>query len=134
MAKRLFRRTEPTKPISGMYDPEHYLITSVHVPTIVQIVAASDAKPCLGLRLTIDLREVSKLMVHSNLSAPSAQPPGRGMAIGQVTTLLLDAFTRLIDLLANEADISILAPVIQREIAYCLLVGDQGAHLRQKSA
>jgi transcriptional regulator GlxA family with amidase domain len=37
----------------------------------------------------------------------------------------------LIDLLADEKDIPILAPVIQREIVYRLLVGDQGERLRQ---
>ena len=54
----LFRRTEPTEPVTGMYepsiclvaqgakrvllgeetyvyDPQHYLITSVHLPTVV---------------------------------------------------------------------------------------------------
>jgi hypothetical protein len=69
----LFRRHEPTEPISGMYEPSvclvaqgakrvllgedtyvydghHYLITSVHLPTVVQIIAASREKPYLGLR------------------------------------------------------------------------------------
>ena len=64
----LFRREEPTKPISGMYEPSicliaqgakrvflgddtfvydahHYLITSVHLPTVVQIIEASREKP-----------------------------------------------------------------------------------------
>ena len=44
---------------------------------------------------------------------------------------LLIAFQRLIDLLAEPKDIPILAPIIQREILYRLLVGDQGARLRQ---
>jgi hypothetical protein len=68
----LFRRDEPTGPISGMYEPSicmvaqgakrvllgddtyvydahHYLITSVHLPTIVQIITANREKPYLGL-------------------------------------------------------------------------------------
>ena len=40
-------------------------------------------------------------------------------------------FQRLIDLLAEQQDIPILAPIIQREIIYRLLVGDQGTRLRQ---
>jgi len=44
---------------------------------------------------------------------------------------LLTAFQRLIDLLDQSKDIPILAPIIQREIFYRLLVGDQGARLRQ---
>jgi len=150
----LFRRDEPTGPISGMYEPSvclvaqgakrvllgddtfvydahHYLITSVHLPTVVQIVTASPEKPYLGLRLKLDLREISQLMADSNLPAPRMQQSSRGMATGGVTPPLVNAFQRLIDLLAEEKDIPILAPVIQREIIYRLLVGDQGARLRQ---
>ena len=53
------------------------------------------------------------------------------MATGEVTLPILTAFQRLIDLLAEEKDIPILAPIIQREIIYRLLVGDQGEPLRQ---
>jgi transcriptional regulator GlxA family with amidase domain len=56
------------------------------------------------------------------------------MATGEVTQPLLNAFLRLIDLLDDEQDIPILAPVIQREIIYRLLVGDQGTRLRQIAA
>jgi AraC-like DNA-binding protein len=150
----LFRRDEPTEPITGMYEPSicvavqgvkrvvlgedtyvydayHYLITSVHLPTIVQIIEASPEKPYLGLRLKFDLREVSQLMVDSNLPQPRVQQSSRGMATGEVTPQLVNAFIRLIDLLNDEKDIPILAPVIQREIIYRLLVGDQGERLRQ---
>ena len=150
----LFRREEPTGPISGMYEPSvclvaqgakrvllgddtyvydahHYLITSVHLPTIVHIIDASPEKPYLGLRLTLDLREISQLMVDSNLPQPRAQQSSRGMATGEMTLQLLTAFQRLIDLLAEQQGIPILAPVIQREIIYRLLVGDQGERLRQ---
>ncbi|AJY68345.1 AraC family transcriptional regulator [Geobacter sulfurreducens] len=150
----LFQRPEPNEPISGMYEPSvclvaqgakrvllgddtyvydahHYLITSVHLPTIVQIIEASPEKPYLGLRLKFDLREVAQMMVDSNLPQPRAQQSTRGMATSEVTQPLLNAFLRLIDLLADEKDIPILAPVIQKEIIYRLLVGDQGARLRQ---
>lgn len=150
----LFRRDEPTEPITGMYEPSvclvaqgakrvllgddtyvydahNYLITSVHLPTVVQIVEASREKPYLGLRLMLDLREISQLMTDSNLPPPRTQQSSRGMATGEVTLPLLTAFQRLIDLLAEQQDIPILAPVIQREIIYRLLVGDQGARLRQ---
>jgi len=40
----------------------------------------------------------------------------------------------LIGLLAEKQDIPILAPVIQREIMYRLLVGDQGEHLRRMAS
>jgi AraC-like DNA-binding protein len=56
------------------------------------------------------------------------------MAVGEVTLPLLTAFQRLIDLLAEPKDIPILAPIIQREIFYRLLVGDQGARLRHMAS
>ncbi|MBT0663672.1 AraC family transcriptional regulator [Geobacter pelophilus] len=150
----LFRRDEPTEPISGVYEPsiclavqgskrvllgedtfvydaQHYLLTSVHLPIIVQIIEASPEKPYLGLRLKFDLREVSQLMVDSNLPQPRSSQSSRGMATGEVTLALVNAFIRLIDLLDDKMDIPILAPVIQREIIYRLLVGDQGERLRQ---
>jgi len=153
----LFQRTEPSEPITGMYEPSlclvaqgakrvqlgddtyvydahHYLITSVHLPTVVQVTEASREKPYLGLRLKFDLREVSQLMADSNLPSPRTQQSNRGMATGEVTLPLATAVQRLIDLLDTEQDIPILAPIIQREIIYRLLVGDQGSRLRQIAA
>lgn len=150
----LFRREEPTPLISSMYEPSvclvaqgakrvilgedtyvydacHYLITAVHLPTVVQIIEASKEKPYLGLRLKLDQREISQLMIDSNLPQPRMQQSSRGMATGEVTLPLLTAFQRLIELLSEQQDIPILAPIIQREIIYRLLIGDQGARLRQ---
>jgi transcriptional regulator GlxA family with amidase domain len=81
--------------------------------------------------LKLDLREISQLMVDSHLPPPRAQQSSRGMATGKVTLPLITAFQRLLALLAEPKDIPILAPLIQREISYRLLVGDQGARLRQ---
>jgi AraC-like DNA-binding protein len=150
----LYRRDAPTQPTSYMQEPSicliaqgakrvllgddtyvfdghHFLITSVDLPTVVQIIQASREKPYLSLLLQLDQREMAQLMVDSNLPPPRAQQSSRGMAIGEVTLPLLSACQRLIDLLAAPQDIPILAPLIQREILYRLLVGEQGARLRQ---
>jgi len=153
----LYRLSAPSEPKTGMYEPsicmvaqgakrvqlgddtyvydaQRYLITSIHLPTVVQVTEASSEKPYLGLRLTFDLRELAQLMADSHLPAPRTQQSSRGMATGAVTPALVNAFVRLIDLLGMPEDIPILAPVIQREIVYRLLVGDQGARLRQIAA
>ena len=153
----LFRREEATEPTGGIYEPSiclvaqgakrvllgdetyvydahHFLITSVDLPTVVQIIEASRQKPYLGLMLKIDWREISQLLVDSNLPPPRARESSRGMATGEVTLPLVAAFGRLIDLLSEPQDIPILAPVIQREIFYRLLVGDQGTRLRQMAS
>jgi AraC-like DNA-binding protein len=150
----LFRWDEPTEPMSSMYEASvcviaqgakrvllgedshiygahRYLVTSVDLPTVAQIIKASREKPCLGFALKLDQREISQLMVDSKLPPPRARQSDRGMATGEVTLPLLAAFQRLIDLLSEPGDIPILAPIIQREISYRLLVGDQGTRLRQ---
>ena len=150
----LFRQNKPLGPISGIYEPsvclvlqgskrvllgddvytydaQNYLITSVHLPTVVHIVSASQENPYLGLRLKLDQREILQLMADGDLPSPRKPQPGRGMATGEVTLPLITAFERLIDLLSKKEDIPVLAPIIQREITYRLLIGDQGAHLRQ---
>ncbi len=152
-----YRRDEPTQTASAMYepsiclttqgtkrvllgddiyvyDPRHFLITSVDLPTVVQIMEASPEKPFLGLILKLDQREISQLMVDSNLPPPRPHQSSRGMATGEVTVQLLTAFHRLIELLDEPRDIPILAPTIEREICYRLLVSDQGARLRQMAS
>ena len=114
-----------------VYDAQHFLITSLDLPAMVQIYRASAEKPCLGIVLKLDLREVSQLMVDTKLPPPREQRTGRGMTTGQITLPLLAAFQRLLDLLDEPKDIPILAPIVQREILYRLLVSDQGARLRQ---
>ncbi len=151
---KLYRREKPTEPMTALYEPSicvvaqgakrvflgedsyvydarNFLITSVDIPTVVQVIKASREKPCLGLVLKLDRREIAQLMVESSLPLPPAQKSSRGMANGEMTEPLLAAIQRLVDLLEEPQDIPILAPVIQREILYRLLVGDQGARLRQ---
>jgi len=153
----LFRWDEPTEPTTSMYeasicviaqggkraflgddvyayDAHHYLVTSVDLPALSQIITASREKPCLGFVLKLDRREISQLMVDSNLPPPRARQSDRGMAIGEVTLPLLAAFRRLIDLLHEPTDIPILVPIIEREIFYRLLMGDQGLRLRQMAS
>ena len=153
----LFREDEPTEPMSAVYEPSicmvvqgakrvllgnetyvyndhQYLITSVDLPTFYQVIEASKERPLLGLKLTFGIQEVSQLLVDSNFPHHRAQKPTHGMATSEIPLPLLTAFQRLIDLLDEEHDIPILAPIIRKEIIYLLLVGEQGARLRQIAA
>jgi len=149
-----YSHTEPTEPQSRLYEPcvcfvaqgvksvtlgedtyvydaRNYLISSLHLPGLVRIVEASREKPYLGLVLQLDLREISQLILDGKLPPPRSQPAKRGMATGKVDMPLIGAVQRLVYLLSDESDIPILAPIIQREIFYRLLLGDQGERLRQ---
>jgi AraC-like DNA-binding protein len=150
----LFRRTSPSEPTSCMYEPSialivqgtkrvllgedaylydacRFLVTSVDLPAIGEIIEADREKPFLALMMKLDQRVMTELLVEGKLPPPRTEPTGRGMAVGEATLPLLQAFQRLIDLLDEPDDIPALAPLIQREILYRLLVGAQGSRLRQ---
>ena len=153
----LFREEGPTDPISAVYEPsvcmvvqgakrvllgnetyvyneQQYLITSVDLPAFFQVIEASKERPLLGLKLTFDIQEVSRLLIDSNFPHHRAQRSAHGMATSEITLPLLTAFQRLVDLLDEAQDIQMLAPIIQKEIVYLLLAGEQGARLRQIAA
>jgi len=116
------------------YDADHYLIVSVDLPVVGQILDASPEKPFLAMVLKLDPRMISQLLVDGNLPQPRTQQTSRGMAVSRVTLSMLCAFQRLLDLLDQQEDIPILAPLVQREIVYRLLMGEQGPRLRQMGA
>lgn len=113
------------------YDADHYLIASVELPLVAQIIEASPEKPYLGLKLVLDLRMISQLLVDSNLPMPRTQKTNLGIAVSRVDLRLLESFLRLLDLIDSPEDVPIMAPLIQKEIVYRLLTGEQGLLLRQ---
>lgn len=113
------------------YDAYHFLITSMGLPVIAQVIEASKEKPYLGLMLKLDLKEITQLIVESNLPLKDPRKIQKGMAVSKVTLPLLNSFQRLIDLLDEPESISFLGPQVQREILYRLLISEQGPLLRQ---
>lgn len=113
------------------YDTHHYLITSVGLPVTAQITEASGEKPYLGVVLALDQKLLARLMLDSDLPMARTKQSDRGIATGRMTEPLVAAFGRLLDLLDEPDDIPIMAPLIQKEILYRLLVGEQGQRLRQ---
>ena len=114
---------------SYMYDASRYLITAVDLPVVANIVEASPDRPYLGLSYELDPRAIRQLMLDSGKPPARAAESQRGIAVSQAPLAILDAFSRLLDLLAQPADIPVLAPLLNREILYRLLQGEQGARL-----
>ncbi|MBP1626060.1 MAG: AraC family transcriptional regulator [Holophagaceae bacterium] len=113
------------------YDPDRFLITSLDLPASSQVLDASPAHPCLGLSLKLDLRIMAELI------AQIGRPPAKGStqpgsaSLGSLTPPLLDPFLRLLELLEEPASIPVLAPLVEREIHFRLLMSDQAARLWQ---
>ncbi len=149
----LSRRTAPTAPASATYEPSlavvaqgrkradlagttfifdesRYLLTSLDLPVICNVIEASEKVPYLCFVLKLDMPVVRELLSREEISSPEAPPDSPAMATGETTAELLDACCRLVDLLNTPQDIPFLSGLIQREIIYRILRGPEGARLR----
>lgn len=149
----LTRRTAPTAPASATYepslavvaqgrkratlagttfifDPSRYLLTSLDLPVICNVIEASEAVPYLCFVLKLEIPVVRELLSREEMQAPAAVSNSPAMATGETTAELLDACCRLMDLLNNPQDIPFLSGLIQREIIYRILRGPEGARLQ----
>ncbi|HAA33100.1 MAG TPA: AraC family transcriptional regulator CmrA [Cyanobacteria bacterium UBA8553] len=114
-----------------LYGPDQYLVVSIDLPVVGQVIEATPTVPYLCLRLDLDPGELGTLMMEAKLDTPGNQRPGLGLSLGPVSPQLLDAAIRLVRLLETPQDIAILAPLIVREILYRLLSSEHTARLRQ---
>jgi AraC-like DNA-binding protein len=107
-----------------------FLLSSVDVPVVSQVVAASKETPLLSLVLKLDMAMVREILAQGELQTREKSSVHRGIAIGETTVELLSACSRLLDLLDHPEDIPFLNKLIQQEIVYRLLRGPQGERLR----
>lgn len=111
------------------YDAGRFMLTSVDLPTISQVLDGTKAKPFLSIMLKLDLAVVQE--VRGEVDLHGLHGGGSGMMIGTVTADLLDAIVRLAALADAPKDIPVIGQLAVREIVYRLLVGPAGAQLRQ---
>jgi AraC-like DNA-binding protein len=110
-----------------------YLIASVDLPITGHFTEASLERPALGFGLTLHPATVAELLLQA---APGDLPPAgggapSGMAVSSAPDELLDAVIRLLRLLDRPRDLTVLAPLIKREILWRVITGEQGAVVRQ---
>jgi AraC-like DNA-binding protein len=150
---RLARSSSPTAPLHGVstpsvcviaqggkevllgesryrYDPLHYLLATIELPSVSQVVEASKERPYLSLRLELPPTLVSSVLLEAEYTSPSKQADARAIDVSLLDGNLLDAAVRLVRLLDAPAEVQVLQPLITREIIYRLLIGEQGDRLR----
>ena len=111
-------------------DGSTFLLSSLDLPVVSQIVEASEELPLLSMLLKLDISAVREILNHTEFQSQNSASDAPGIAIGKTTLDLLKPCSRLLDLLDAPEDIPFLSSLIQREIAYRLLRGPQGARLR----
>jgi len=113
------------------YRAGDYLIISVDVPIVSQILEASPERPFLGFRIDLDPATIGALMLESDIERAGRDVPVPSLEVSLMDEGLLDAAIRLVRLLGSPRDIPALAPLIEREILYRLLRGEQTSRLGQ---
>ena len=149
----LYRRSTPTACASAAYEPSlvvfvqgrkrinlgkttyvcdgsNFLLTSVDLPVVSQIIAATEKEPMLCLLLKLEMPVVREILSQQEFHLRDESNDARGMVVGKNSPELLDACCRLMDMLDMPQDIPFLSSLIQREIIYRLLRSPQGKHLR----
>jgi AraC-like DNA-binding protein len=149
----LYRRSAPTPCVLATYEPSlsvflqgrkrvnlggtvyfcdgsSFLLSSIDVPAESQIIEASQQVPLLSIFLRLDMQIVREVVSREELPELEISVQPRGLAVGETTVGLLDACTRLIELLSTPEDIPFLGHLIQREIMYRILRTPQGERLR----
>lgn len=106
------------------------LVTSVDMPVVSQVIKATLNDPMLALILRLDMTVVRELLNKHDFDVPEGSSDTLGMSVSTASEEILDACSRLMNLLDTPVDIPILSPLIEREIVYRVLRSSQGKHLR----
>ncbi len=108
------------------YDPTSYLVASVRLPISGRIIQATPQTPFLCVKLSFSSEQIFAIIKESDHMWRSRTDVGRGLLVNKTKIELLDAVIRLVRLLDTPQDISILSPLIIREILYRILQDEQG--------
>ncbi len=114
-----------------LYGVGQYLVVGVSLPVTAHIIAASDDDPFLGLGIDLHPEAIASLLLEAGPPQPATERPPLGIAVSDVDGPLVDALTRLLDLLDERSDLRGLAPAYEREVLWRVLTGPQGELVRQ---
>jgi len=113
------------------YEAGQLAVYSVDVPVTAQVTRASRAEPYLNLKLDLDSQRVAELALKVYPHGLPQSHEQSALYIGQAGAPILDAATRLLDLMAESADAELLAPLVVDEILIRLLRSPMGARVAQ---
>jgi AraC-like DNA-binding protein len=113
------------------YDPARMLVFAVDLPVSGQLTRASQREPFLGFKLDLEPARVAELAARvfpHGVPKPSDQ---RGLYVGQATDAIIEAVTRLLELMLRAEDADLLGPLVVDEILIRLLRTPIGARVAQ---
>jgi AraC-like DNA-binding protein len=116
------------------YDPAHVLVFAVDLPMSSQVIRASRKEPYLGFILDLDPARVAELATRVYPKGIPKPSDARALYVGHSTDGIVEAVTRLLDLMAHPEDAALLGPLVVDEIVIRLLrtaIGPRVAQIGQ---
>jgi AraC-like DNA-binding protein len=113
------------------YDPAQMLVFAVGLPISSQVTRASRKDPYLGFILDLDPARVRELAARVYPRGVPKASDDRGLYVGRATDDIVDAITRLLDLMAQPEDADLLGPLVVDEILIRLLRTPIGNRIAQ---
>jgi len=113
------------------YDPARMLVFAVDLPVSGQLTRASRRDPFLGFKLDLDPTRVAELAARVYPRGVPKASDNRGLYVGHATDDIIDAVTRLLDLMARPEDADLLGPLVVDEILIRLLRTPIGTRVAQ---
>lgn len=111
------------------YDPLNYLVLSVPLPLECETTASIE-KPMLGLTVKVDAATVGDILLAIDDVQYNSKSLPKGIYSAALDDHLIDATTRLLEIVSSPTDGRFLGPMIVREIIYRVLCGEKGDALR----
>jgi len=115
------------------YDASRMLIFSVDVPVAGQVTRASRSEPYLGFRLDLDPQKIAEQGLKAYPHGLPRVHGSRAVCIAQADASILNAATRLVELVAQPEDAELLAPLVIDEILIRLLRSPVGVRVAEIS-
>ncbi|HJX29214.1 MAG TPA: AraC family transcriptional regulator [Thermoanaerobaculia bacterium] len=113
------------------YEASQIAVYSVDVPVAAQITRASHAEPYLTLKIDLDAQKIADLTAKVFPHGLPQTRDNQSLYIGQADARIIDAATRLLELMAQPVDAELLAPLVIDEILIRLLRSSIGSRVAQ---
>ena len=113
------------------YDPARMLVFAVDLPVSGQVIRASQRDPFLGFRMDLVPARVAELAARVYPRGVPKPSDNRGLYAGHATDGIIDAVTRLLDLMGRPEDADLIGPLAVDEILIRLLQTPIGTRVAQ---
>jgi AraC-like DNA-binding protein len=113
------------------YGAAQVAVYSVDIPVSAQVTHASYSEPYLTLKIDLEPQRITELAARVFPHGVPQTRESRPLYVGDADAHLVDAASRLIELISRPKDAELIAPLVIDEILIRVLSGPMGARIAQ---